>query len=222
MKHSRSSLIIAATLVGMIMIALLMTAQTTPSQAEPPNVITLPDVPPTPTVPPAPGDGLAAPQVANALLVEQFGTAAALDSWRIVDLEAVPPERAASWIISDGRLRQNRTVPPLRDPSIHETAAFTGDATWTDYDDYDTTPKHVLEKVVNGNVTIIAALDAPGYGARTWHTITLSVNGSQLSASFDGQPTITANDTTLSSGEIGLYTRAIGGMLFDNVTVTNP
>lgn len=254
MKHSRSSLIIAATLVGMIVIALLMTAQTTPSQAEPPNVITLPDVPPTPTVPPAPGDGLAAPQVANALLVEQFGTAAALNSWRIVDLEAVPSERAASWIISEGRLRQNRTVPPLRDPSIHETAAFTGDATWTDYTisanfydqdnanvglivrrqgtsyyryriiraDYDTTPKHVLEKVVNGNVTIIAALDAPGYGARTWHTITLSVNGSQLSASFDGQPTITANDTTLSSGEIGLYTRAIGGMLFDNVTVTNP
>lgn len=254
MKHSRSSLIIAATLVGMIVIALLVTAQTTPSQAEPQDLVTLPTVAPTPTVPPAPGDGLAAPQAANALLVEQFDTAAAINAWRIVDLEAVPPERAAAWGVSEGRLSQNRTVPPLRDPSIHETAAFAGDATWNNYtvsasffdqdnanvglivrrqgdnyyryrivrNDYETTPKHLLEKVVNGEVTIIAALDAPGYGARTWHTITLSVNGSQLSASFDGQPTVSARDATLSSGEIGLYTRAIGGMLFDNVTVTNP
>jgi len=257
MKQSRSSLVIAAAMSGAVVAMLLMSAPATPGQAEQQDLIVLPTVPPTPTVPPAPArpaTGGAVPQSATTRLADAFDTDVSLGAWRIVDLEPVPPERQASWIVADGRLQQNRTVPPLRDPSIHETAAIAGDASWSDYtisasfydqenanvgliarrqgdsyyryriirDDYEARPKHLLEKVVNGDVTIIASLDASGYGARTWHSIALSVSGSQLRAYFDGQPTISASDTSLAAGEVGLYTRAIGGMLFDNVTVTSP
>lgn len=49
-----------------------------------------------------------------------------------------------------------------------------------------------------------------------------SVNGDRLQAFFNGQMTIETRDAQLASGAAGLYTRAIGGMLFDNVTITNP
>ena len=220
------------------------------------DLIVLPTVPPTPTVPPAPSSmiGVVAPQAATTLMTEQFDTDGALTRWRIVDLEDVPNERRSLWTVVEGRLRQDRTVPPLRDPSIHETAALTGEADWSDYtisagfydqdnanvgliaryrdgsyyryriirSDYEDRPKHVIERVVNGTVTVLASLDAPGYEPRRWNTIMFSVNGDQLRAFFNGQATIEVRDAQLSSGSAGLYTRAIGGMLFDHVMITSP
>ena len=220
------------------------------------DLIVLPTVPPTPTVPPAPSSmiGVVAPQAATTLMTEQFDTDGALTRWRIVDLEDVPNERRSLWTVVEGRLRQDRTVPPLRDPSIHETAALTGEADWSDYtisagfydqdnanvgliaryrdgsyyryriirSDYEDRPKHVIERVVNGTVTVLASLDAPGYEPRRWNTIMFSVNGDQLRAFFNGQATMEVRDAHLSSGSAGLYTRAIGGMLFDNVMITSP
>jgi len=71
-------------------------------------------------------------------------------------------------------------------------------------------------------VTVLASLDAPGYESRQWNTITFSVNGDRLRAFFNGQATIEVRDGRLLSGSAGLYTRAIGGMLFDHVTITSP
>ena len=220
------------------------------------DLIVLPTVPPTPTVPPAPSPmiGVVAPQAATTLVTEQFDTDGALTRWRIVDLEDVPNERRSLWTVVEGRLRQDRTVPPLRDPSIHETAALTGEAGWSDYtisasfydqdnanvglivryrngsyyryriirDDYEDRPKHVIERVVDGSATVLASLDAPGYEPRRWNTIMFSVNGDQLRAFFNGQATMEVRDAHLSSGSAGLYTRASGGILFDDVTITSP
>jgi hypothetical protein len=256
MKQSRSSLFIAALTLLILAAALVLSAPAPSGQAEGQDLIVLPTVPPTPTVPPAPTPpvGLAAPQSATMLATEQFDTDGALARWRIVDLEDVPAERRSLWTVADGRLRQDRTVPPLRDPSIHETAALTGDADWSDYtisasfydqenanvgliaryqdgsyyryriirNDYEDRPKHVIELVSDGTVTTLASLDASGYEPRQWNTITFSVNGDQLRAFFNGQATIEVRDAQLASGAAGLYTRAIGGMLFDHVTITNP
>jgi hypothetical protein len=198
--------------------------------------------------------GVVAPQAATTLVTEQFDTDGALTRWRIVDLEDVPNERRSLWTVVEGRLRQDRTVPPLRDPSIHETAALTGEAGWSDYtisasfydqdnanvglivryrngsyyryriirDDYEDRPKHVIERVVDGSATVLASLDASGYEPRQWNTIAFSVNGDQLRAFFNGQATMEVRDAQLASGAAGLYTRAIGGMLFDNVMITSP
>jgi hypothetical protein len=256
MKQSRSSLVIAALAVLLVAAALALSAPTPSGQAEVQDLLVLPTVPPTPTVPPAPPAraDIAAPQGGTTLATASFDGTDALDGWQIVDLEDVPVERRSLWVVVDGRLRQDRTVPPLRDPSIHETAALTGDAAWSDYtisasfydqdnanvgliaryqngayyryriirEGYEDRPKHVIELVAEGTVTTLASLDAPGYEPRRWNTIMLSVNGDQVRAFFNGQLTIETRDAQLASGAAGLYTRAIGGMLFDNVTITSP
>lgn len=256
MKQSRSSLIIAALAVLILAMALVFSAPTPLGQAEIQDALILPTVPPTPTVPPAPAAraDVAAPQSGATLATASFDGADALNGWQIVDLEDVLPERRSLWVVVDGRLRQDRTVPPLRDPSIHETAALTGDAAWSDYtisasfydqdnanvgliaryqngsyyryriirNGYEERPKHLIERVSNGTVTTLASLDAPGYEPRQWNTIMFSVSGDQLRAFFNGELTIETRDAQLASGSAGLYTRAIGGMLFDHVTITSP
>jgi hypothetical protein len=83
-------------------------------------------------------------------------------------------------------------------------------------------PKHVLEKVVNGVPTQLAVLDAPGYTQRQWHNVALSVQGSTIRAYLDGQLILEASDAELSSGQGGLYTRPLAGILFDNAAITRP
>ncbi|MCS6840890.1 MAG: DUF1080 domain-containing protein [Roseiflexaceae bacterium] len=256
MKQSRSSLIIAALTVLILAAALILSVPTPSGQAGLEDAVILPTVPPTPTVPPAPPAraDVAAPQAGVTLATASFDGTNALDGWQIIDLEDVPAERRSLWVVVDGRLRQDRTVPPLRDPSIHETAALTGEADWSDYtisasfydqdnanvgliaryqngsyyryriirNGYEDRPKHVIELVSEGTVTTLASLDAPGYEPRRWNTIMFSVSGDQLRAFFNGQMTIETRDGQLASGAAGLYTRAIGGMLFDNVTITSP
>jgi hypothetical protein len=84
------------------------------------------------------------------------------------------------------------------------------------------TPKQVLEKVVGGAATPLATLEAPGYEQRQWHTVALSVAGSNIRVTLDGAVVMEASDSTLTSGQAGLYTRALGGIRFDDVTVTAP
>jgi hypothetical protein len=84
------------------------------------------------------------------------------------------------------------------------------------------TPKQVLEKVVNGVATPLATLEAPGYEQRQWHTVALSVAGPNIRVTLDGATVLEATDATLTSGQAGLYTRALGGIRFDDFTVTAP
>jgi len=87
--------------------------------------------------------------------------------------------------------------------------------------EYEATPKYVLEKVVDGVATPLATVEEPGFAPRQWHVIELEVRGNTLTARLDGKLLMQATDAQpLPAGRIGVYTRAIGGMLFDDVIVT--
>jgi hypothetical protein len=85
---------------------------------------------------------------------------------------------------------------------------------------YEATPKVVLEKVIDGVATPLAMVDGPGYTQRQWYTLSLTVNGDVIEASVDGKVVVSASDTTLTTGQAGVYTRAFGGIRFDDVTVS--
>ncbi|RRR74186.1 MAG: hypothetical protein EI684_07605 [Candidatus Viridilinea halotolerans] len=86
---------------------------------------------------------------------------------------------------------------------------------------YSDTPKLILEKVIEGEATRLASHDAPGYDLHMWHDMSLRVQGSLLTATLDGVVIFEAEDTTLTSGQPGLFTRAMGQIRFSDVVVTN-
>lgn len=90
-------------------------------------------------------------------------------------------------------------------------------------DSYPATPKLVLEKVDAGAVTSLVEIKGPGFAERAWHTLGLRVVGGQLTATLDGQVVAEAEDPRpLPAGLAGIYTRAIGGIHFDDFLVTAP
>ncbi|MCS6880814.1 MAG: DUF1080 domain-containing protein [Oscillochloridaceae bacterium] len=88
---------------------------------------------------------------------------------------------------------------------------------------FEDTPKRVLEKVEGGVATTLAAIDEPGFTEREWHTLALSVNGGAITVTLDGQVVAQAQDPApLKAGRAGIYTRAIGGIIFDDFAVVQP
>jgi hypothetical protein len=86
--------------------------------------------------------------------------------------------------------------------------------------EYEATPKYVLEKVVDGVVTSLAAVEGPGFAPRQWHVIELELRGGMLQVRLDGKLLMDATDgQPLPAGQAGVYTRAIGGMLFDDFII---
>jgi hypothetical protein len=83
-------------------------------------------------------------------------------------------------------------------------------------------PLHILEKVVDGVATPLVEVDGTSYESLRWYTVSMSVSGSTITASLDGEVVAEATDTTLANGQGGLYTLALGGILFDDVTVVSP
>jgi hypothetical protein len=69
----------------------------------------------------------------------------------------------------------------------------------------------------NGNWNTLAN-GTSAYNTTSWYTWTLTMNGTSISASINGVTLATANDSTFSSGSIGLKTR--NQSAFDNVLVT--
>ena len=89
-------------------------------------------------------------------------------------------------------------------------------------DQFEATPKQILEKVVNGVATPLVTREGPGYAPRQWHTIAMRVVGPSIRVTLDGALVAEASDSTLAGGQAGLYTRALGGIRFDDVTVSAP
>ena len=87
---------------------------------------------------------------AAVLFADSFDGEKAAGSWEFADLNDVLPEERAAWVVQDGRLAQNGTVIP-QSPKSHETAAFVGDASWTDY----TVSAKVYDQI-NGSFGLIA------------------------------------------------------------------
>lgn len=88
--------------------------------------------------------------------------------------------------------------------------------------DYPVAPRVILERVVDGEATVLASRDMPGYDRMRWYRISMTVNGSRISAAIDGATVLEANDSTFANGQAGLFTYALGGMLFDDVRITTP
>lgn len=79
---------------------------------------------------------------------------------------------------------------------------------------------YILEKVVDGQVSQIAAFDGAELSANTWHTLSVTVAGSTITASVDGVEVGSAQDSTLKAGRAGVSTLAMSGAYFANVQVT--
>lgn len=90
-------------------------------------------------------------------------------------------------------------------------------------DSFEATPKQVLERVAGGVATTLVEIKEPGFREREWHTLAMSVNGGAIIVSLDGTVVAEAIDPApLASGRAGIYTRAIGGILFDDFAVVQP
>lgn len=86
--------------------------------------------------------------------------------------------------------------------------------------EYEATPKYVLEKVVDGVATPLATVEGSGFAPRQWHVIELELRGGMLQVRLDGKLLMEVTDgQPLPAGQVGVYTRAIGGMLFDDVII---
>jgi len=89
--------------------------------------------------------------------------------------------------------------------------------------EYEAEPKQLLEKVVDGVATPLAELRAPGFAPKQWHVMELTAVGGQISVSVNGQVTLTAADPQpLPAGTVGVYTRAIGAIAYDDLIVSQP
>lgn len=215
----------------------------------PTAILQFPDAPLIPTLAPKPTDP---PRLAGTLLfADTFDTDASLANWTFVDLEETLPDYRSVWTIADGVLRQAYTAA-AGNPDFQETLAVTGPTSWADYtvtakvyDESNVTfgvvarrqgnsfyryrlleqesgNRQVLEKVVDGVATPLVELDGTGYTPRRWYTVALRVEGPRIQALLDGQVVAEATDATLTQGQAGLFTLAVGGIFFDDVTVTTP
>jgi hypothetical protein len=257
MKRYRTSAIVSgavgALVAGALAVGLWQAPRGVAQEQQP--LLEYPEFPPTPTIGPNP---TALAQVASApLFAASFDDASALGAWTFVDLEPVLADSRSNWAVTaEGRLAQEATGR-AKNPSIQQTAALTGQASWTDYtvtasfydlmngtaglmarysgaepttasyyryrvikNSYEATPKQVLEKVQNGVATTLTEVVAPGFEERVWNVVSLTVQGGRLTVTLNGQVVAEAEDVTpLGAGQAGIYTRAIGGILFDDFAV---
>lgn len=84
----------------------------------------------------------------------------------------------------------------------------------------ETAGTFILEKVIDGAATQLATFDGTPLTLDTWHTLSLSAEGSTLRAAVDGREVGQAEDNTLGAGRAGIVTRAEDGAYFANVVVT--
>ena len=262
MKRSRNIPLAVGLLVGALLTAgvglALIQAPHGAAQSQGP-LLQYPAYPPTPTIGPNP---TTPPQLADAGIVlaqSDFADASALGAWEFVDQTFVLTDMQGRWVLADGRLVQDY-AGRVRNPSIQEVAALTGDAAWGDYtaqvsfydefngtagliarytgadpltasyyrvrvlkETFPATPKLVLERVDQGVARSLVEITGPGFRERAWHQLGLAVHGGSLQVTLDGQVVAEANEAApLPAGRAGIYTRASGGILFDDFLVTAP
>lgn len=86
---------------------------------------------------------------------------------------------------------------------------------------YPATPRQVLEKVDQGVVTTLAEIKEPGFRERQWHVLAMSIVGGTITVTLDGVVVAEAVDANpLGAGRAGIYTRSMGGILFDDFSIT--
>ncbi|NJN15273.1 MAG: hypothetical protein HC822_02705 [Oscillochloris sp.] len=220
--------------VGMGMVGACSTPQAGASNDAGNTILTYPAGQATPTV------GRPAPALAAPALKAQD----VLESWQVVDLPAGLPGEVGRWITRDGYLAQDGIQPaanlssrttmllsPL--PATEISAAFYDQHNGTaglisnagDHGFYRLlldrgTGTFSLERVVDGVATVLAGGTAV-VGEDTWHTMQLSGGGNTLIVRLDGRELARITDAKpLPAGKVGIMTRALGGIMFDQISLT--
>jgi len=78
---------------------------------------------------------------------------------------------------------------------------------------------YILEKVVNGEVTRLAAFDGGELSSDNWHTLAVTARGAALKCYVDGKLIGSVEDATLATGRAGVSTMAMSGAFFKNLQV---
>lgn len=81
-------------------------------------------------------------------------------------------------------------------------------------------PRMVLEKVIDGTVTQLATANHAGFRDHTWYVLKAQVVGSSITVEVNGKAVLSATDTSIPAGKIGVYGIATGDLFYDDVTVT--
>lgn len=234
----------------LLVVALVFLSRGNTSANDQDPILKMPEFPPTPTVPVPPSDALK-PSGAR-LLDDSFTSAGTLSRWEFVDDAEIPADKASwlvedGQLIQDrtGLDKAPNTSPTMAftgDPQWTDYTVSTkvydennvtfglvarrqGNSYYRfriNADAYPDTPKLVLEKVIDGVATPLVTSDGPGYTQHAWHTASLTVRGTAIQATVDGKVVAEATDSTLASGQVGLYTLKMGYIRFDDFTVTAP
>ncbi|GAB4213767.1 MAG: hypothetical protein OHK0022_51350 [Roseiflexaceae bacterium] len=251
MKRNQVSALLSAGALLVVLVAVVALIASQPSRAGEGTLVKFPDFPPTPTAGQAPPDtqavggarlfseafASAASLSAWSVIDPQNLLPEDASNWLVEEGQLIqdragfaksPSERETMLVAGTTSWTDyvvSAKVYDSQNATFGLVARRQGDSFYryrVIADLYEATPKHVLEKVVNGVATPLATLDGPGYAKRKWHSVSLSVVGSKIEARLNGALVLQATDSTLTSGQAGLYTRAFGGIRFDDVAVAQP
>lgn len=207
------------------------------------------DIPttPTPTIAPPPTD--APVVAGKQLLEDTFASEGTLVRWEAVEKALIPENKASWIVkdgqlvqngAADGINRNTNPAmlvagdPRWTDYTISAKVYDANNATFgliarrqgdsfyrfrINAERFPDTPKLVLEKVIDGEATALYTSDGPGYEQRMWHTIAMTVRGTNIQVTLDGEVVAEATDDALARGQAGVYTRALGNIVFDDITV---
>lgn len=81
-------------------------------------------------------------------------------------------------------------------------------------------PTRLLERVENGQTTLLAASDGSGYQYRRWYNVQIAVIGPRITVYLDGEPILQAEDGRIARGRVGVFALSLGDVYFDNVRVS--
>jgi hypothetical protein len=83
----------------------------------------------------------------------------------------------------------------------------------------DTGAWSILESTTRRAKTL-ASGNAKALGTNKWHTLSLALHGSTITASIDGAVVRTVTDPTYKSGQVGIATSQTINAQFDNLAIT--
>ncbi|NJM07046.1 hypothetical protein HC891_14020, partial [Candidatus Gracilibacteria bacterium] len=203
-------------------------------------LLTYPAFPPTPTPGQSPALASALPTIAPTDL---------LADWQAIDAPTTLPGEGGRWLVRDIGIVQAGTHPadnisPRITMLISPNAATAIQVAV--YDQYNGTAGLIshyhnnsfyrlrvqrdgessitatvlLEKVIDGKTRILAQETQLALPRYTWQTLRLAMEGTTLVARLDDQILARVTDAEpLPTGRVGLLTRALGGIRFDQVVV---
>jgi hypothetical protein len=252
MKYRRLVMVALAGVISLAVVALLGINAIQSGRAEEPEpILKMPTYPPTPTVAPAPANAPSVAGAAMATfnfdtadaltrwqIIDEEGIPADYRSvWDVEDgaliqnrtADAGNPNLQETMAVTGDTAWSDYTISAKVYDQKNATFGLVARRQGNSYyrfrilaNRYPDTPKQILEKVVNGVATPLVTNDTPGYDQRVWHTVSLTVAGSHISVKFDGKVVVETDDTSLASGQAGLYTRALGSIRFDDVVIARP